>query len=386
MRSIKWGKGTGEGSSPTRVLTYSEDEGKSHGASMKTSSTGTVTPNAPLVAVALGDPAGIGPELVAKLLSDERVNAAGRPLLIGDEWLWEQGQQVAGISVPTRQISTVDQARSEATHGVPLFLAVDSVLRESVRRGQVGAAGGASVVKVLRVCLDAVAAGHVDAICFAPLNKLAMKKAGLAFEDELHFFADHLGVKSYVCEFNTLGTLWTSRISSHIPFRQIPELITKERIIEAAMLTKRSLVRAGFLTPRIAMAALNPHAGEGGTCGREEIDLMIPAIHELEARGLSVIGPLPADTIFLRARAGEFDAVITMYHDQGQIAIKLMGFDRGVTVHGGLPVAITTPAHGTAFDIVGQNKANPEASVQAFLIAAQMGVHDRMQPGRGQPE
>jgi 4-hydroxythreonine-4-phosphate dehydrogenase len=334
----------------------------------------------PLVAVTLGDPAGIGPEVVAKLIADKRVSAAGTPLLIGDPWLWEQGQQIAGITTMTHRISSIDRARSEAAHGVPMFFAVDSVQPGSILRGQAGVAGGASVLQVLRVCLDAAVAGDVDAICFAPLNKLAMRMAGLEFEDELHFFANYLGVNSYVCEFNTLGTFWTSRISSHVPFRRIPEMITKERIIEAALLTHRSLVRAGFVKPRIALAALNPHAGEGGTCGREEMDVMAPAIRELEAKGVPVLGPLSADIIFLRARAGEFDAVITMYHDQGQIAIKLMGFERGVTVQGGLPVPITTPAHGTAFDIVGQNKANAEAAVQAFLIAARMGTQDRGTP------
>jgi 4-hydroxythreonine-4-phosphate dehydrogenase len=133
------------------------------------------------------------------------------------------------------------------------------------------------------------------------------------------------------------------------------------------------LKKAGFAEPRVAVAALNPHGGDGGTCGREEIDIIEPAARELNAEGLPIQGPFPADTIFLKAQAGTLDAIVTMYHDQGQVAIKLMGFSRGVTVQGGLPVPITTPAHGTAFDIVGQNKANAEAMTQAFLLAAKMG-------------
>jgi len=224
----------------------------------------------------------------------------------------------------------------------------------------------------LTACLDAAKRGDIDAICFAPLNKLAMKKGGMDFEDELHFFADYLGVKDYFCEFNTLGTLWTSRISSHIPLAEIPKYVTKDRIQAAARLTYQTLKRAGFAQPRVAVAALNPHGGEGGTCGREEIDIIRPAVKELNEAGLPIQGPYPADTIFLKARDGALDSIVTMYHDQGQVAVKLLGFERGVTVQGGLPVPITTPAHGTAFDIAGQGKANAEAMTQAFLLAAKL--------------
>ena len=194
------------------------------------------------------------------------------------------------------------------------------------------------------------------------------------FEDELHFFADYFGVTEYFCEFNTLGTLWTSRISSHIPLADIPKYVTKDRIKAAARLTYKTLKNAGFAEPRVAVAALNPHGGDGGTCGREEIDIIEPAARELNAEGFPIQGPYPADTIFLKARDGVLDSIVTMYHDQGQVAVKLMGFERGVTVAGGLPAPITTPAHGTAFDIVGQGKANAEAMTQAYLLAAKMGA------------
>ena len=199
-----------------------------------------------------------------------------------------------------------------------------------------------------------------------------MKMAGMKFPDELHFFADHLKVSSYLCEFNTLGDLWTSRISSHVPFRDVVSYVTRERILNAVSLLYDALRSAGFEHPRVAVAALNPHGGEGGACGREEIDIIAPAVSEANAQGYPAAGPFPADTIFLKARNGQYDGVVTMYHDQGQIAVKLLGFERGVTIQGGLPIPITTPAHGTAFDIAGQNKANVEATVQAFLIACRM--------------
>jgi 4-hydroxythreonine-4-phosphate dehydrogenase len=255
-----------------------------------------------------------------------------------------------------------------------MLLEMDTVSESDVVTGQVTEAAGRGARMALTACLDAAVRGDIDAVCFAPLNKQAMKKGGMAFEDEQHFFADHLGVTGYFCEFNTLGTLWTSRISSHIPLADIPKYVTKDRIKAAARLTFQTLKKAGFDQPRVALAALNPHGGDGGTCGREEIDIIEPAARELNEEGLPILGPFPADTIFLKARDGALDSIVTMYHDQGQVAVKLLGFERGVTVAGGLPVPITTPAHGTAFDIVGQGKAKAEAMTQALLLAAKMGA------------
>lgn len=324
----------------------------------------------PIVAVTFGDASGIGPELVAKLLARPEIAAAARIVLAGDAWVWSEGQRSARQTPPTRRVSSWVQVRE--TDG-PAFLEIDTVSRADIIPAQVTAAAGRGALKALRFCLDAAAKGEIDAICFAPLNKQAMKKGGMAFEDELHYFADYFGVKDYFCEFNTLGTLWTSRISSHIPLADIPKFVTGDRIKAAARLTWRTLGDAGFAQPRVAVAALNPHGGDGGTCGREEIDIIAPAVQELNAEGLAIQGPYPADTIFLKARDGLLDAIVTMYHDQGQVAVKLLGFERGVTVQGGLPVPITTPAHGTAFDIAGQGRANDEAMAQAVLLAARMG-------------
>ena len=252
-------------------------------------------------------------------------------------------------------------------------MAVDSITQADVTVGQVGAAGGRSVLRVLDTCMDATLAGAVDAICFAPLNKQAMKIGGLQHEDELHHFAEHLGVTGYFCEFNTLGGLWTSRVSSHIPLKDAASYLSVERIQSATRLIHQSLQSAGVAQPRVAVAAFNPHGGDGGVCGREEIDVIAPAVAGLNAEGLRIDGPFPADTIFLKARDGQYDAIVTMYHDQGQIAIKLMGFSKGVTVQGGLPIPITTPAHGTAYDIAGQGRASDEATWQAFQIATRMG-------------
>jgi 4-hydroxythreonine-4-phosphate dehydrogenase len=324
----------------------------------------------PLIAVTFGDASGIGPELVAKLLTRPEVRDAANIVLVGDGWVWAEGQRIAGTDSKVKTIGDWREARD--SDGTPTFIDMQTVAKSDVTPAQVTAAAGKGARLALTACLEAVKRGEIDAVCFAPLNKLALKMGGMNGEDELHFFADSFGVKSYFCEFNTLGTLWTSRISSHIPLAEIPKYVTKERIQAAARLTYQTLQRAGFARPRIAVAALNPHGGEGGTCGREEIDIIQPAVKELNEEGLPIQGPYPADTIFLKARDGALDSIVTMYHDQGQVAVKLLGFERGVTVAGGLPVPITTPAHGTAFDIVGQGKAKAEAMTQAFLLAAKM--------------
>ncbi len=335
----------------------------------------------PVVALTLGDPAGIGPELIAKLLARPDATLHANIVLIGDPWLWEEGQRLAQVTVDVDPIASFADARARPSTQRPAFIAVDTIEQAQVVLGQARAPGGRSVLQVLDRCMDATLAGTVDAICFAPLNKHAMKLGGLRHEDELHHFADYLGVKHYFCEFNTLGELWTARISSHVPLKEAAAYLNAERIMQASELIYRSLLDNGVASPKVAIAAFNPHGGEGGVCGREEVDVIAPAVRELQARewptDTPFHGPFPADTIFLKAQSGEYQAIVTMYHDQGQIAIKLMGFSRGVTVQGGLPVPITTPAHGTAYDIAGLGRADVGATWQAFQVACRMGAAHR---------
>jgi 4-hydroxythreonine-4-phosphate dehydrogenase len=325
----------------------------------------------PTVALPLGDPAGIGPELIAKLASRKDLMSLANAVVIGDRWLWDEGLRIANVKLELTEIGTFADAASH-NGPFPVLLPVDTVNRRDVKAAAACAASGKSVIEVLGRCLAAATAGQVDAICFGPLNKLAMKMGGLPFSDELHYFAHELKVDGFFCELNVLWPVWTSRITSHIPLKDVAAAVDGESIKKAARLIHSALLRAGYEKPRIAVAGLNPHAGEGGTCGREEIDIIAPAVRQLRAEGVPADGPFSADTIFIKAFAKQYDAVVTMYHDQGQIALKLMGFDRGVTVQGGLPVVITTPAHGTAFDIAGTNKADPGATIQAYTIALKM--------------
>ena len=169
------------------------------------------------------------------------------------------------------------------------------------------------------------------------------------YDDEIRFVSDVIGFHGHAREFNVLGNLWNARVTSHIPLSEVAAAITTEGILAELALTDRCLREAGIVHPRIAVAALNPHAGDSGNFGQEEIEVIGPAVKIGSERGFNVSGPYPADTVYVRAMAGAFDAVLTMYHDQGQIAMKLVGFDRGVTLMGGLPFPVCTPAHGTAY-------------------------------------
>jgi 4-hydroxythreonine-4-phosphate dehydrogenase len=322
------------------------------------------------IAMVLGDPAGIGPELVAKLLADAETRKRADILLIADRDEIDHGCGVAGVRYPYQPIGSVSEFRA----------GVDEVQHYPFRgqasppfaRAEATANGGRYSLDTLDVALDATTSGITDAVVFGPLNKTSLHLAGMAHSDELHWFAERLGYTGPFCEFNVMDRLWTSRVTSHVALKDVPRLITRQGVVEAVELIDTALRRSGVEEPRIAVCGLNPHLGDHGNFGREEIDTIGPAVEQAQAKGLPALGPFPADTIFIKARDGEFDAVVTMYHDQGQIAIKLLGFQRGVTVQGGLPIPITTPAHGTAFDIAGKGKAHPGAMRQAFDMACRM--------------
>lgn len=326
------------------------------------------------VGLVMGDPAGIGPELMAALLALPELSADGAVVAIGDRRLLERGAAVTGAALDLAPLG-----RGEAippSPDRPLLLDTANCDPAEVPAATASALGGRSALENFALGLDLAREGRIGALCFVPFNKEALRLGGNPFDDELSFAAHHLGHRGAVAEFNVVDGIWNARVTSHMPLRAVADLITEERLLEHLGLAVRALRDAGLARPRIAVAALNPHAGDGGAFGREEIEVIAPAVAEGRRRGAAegflVDGPFPSDTVFLRARAGDYDAVLTMFHDQGQIAIKLMGFDRGITVLYGLPVAVTTPAHGTAYDIAGQGRANPEPSRLAFAMARRM--------------
>ena len=324
----------------------------------------------PKIGIIPGDPGGIGPELIAKLLSKEDTAEKADILLIGDGHLFIQGMQQADANYDMRACQPQDGDWTTG-EGYAHF-DQQTITEDEVSIADVTLANGQSALANLNCALELARDGIIDAITFGPFNKAALIEAGLGHEDELHYMAEFLGVETYISELNTLDGVWTSRVSSHIALKDVPDYITDHRISEAVHLIDKTLRRSGLSRPRLSVAALNPHAGDNGNFGREEIDVITPAVQALQSKQVNVDGPWPSDTVFLKAKAGDVDGIITMYHDQGQIALKLMGFDRGVTVQGGIPFPVTTPAHGTAFDIAGSGTADVKAMTAAFDIACNM--------------
>lgn len=316
-------------------------------------------PTAPRIALTFGDFSGVGPELAAKLLADPANLERAQVLALVSEAEFQAACASAGVSVPTADEPTTGAVHLVGSDGADIPVPAGTVSQEA----------GARVLQDLTKALAMFTAGQVDAIMFLPLNKTALHLAGMHEEDELRWFAKELGHGGFTSEINAVPGLTTSRVTSHISLAEVPQHISADRVRQAIVLLHQVIQGSGTSQPRLAVAALNPHAGENGQFGREEIDHIAPAIElAREVDGIDATGPFPSDTLFIKARNKEFDGVVTMYHDQGQIAIKLLGFDKGVTVQGGLPVPIATPAHGTAYDIVGRNIANLGPTQHAFDI------------------
>jgi 4-hydroxythreonine-4-phosphate dehydrogenase len=329
----------------------------------------------PLIALAMGDPAGISPELTAKAVGLDEVHSRARLIVVGDRRVFNEGMRTAGANTDVKTVAP--DAFVEPHDNEPIFVDLANLDPASISCGVAARQGGLFALENYRYALEFARDGRVDAVCFTPFNKKAMRLARPSYDDEIAYSAEVVGLGSPASEFNILDRLWNARVTSHIPLAEVPARLTKERILRALKMTDACMRSAGFLCPRIAVAGLNPHAGDSGNFGREEIDVIAPAVEAGKREGIFSEGPFSADTVFLRAKSGAFDAVLTMYHDQGQIAMKLMGFDRGVTLLGGFSFPICTPAHGTAYDIAGKGIASVGATRAALLLAAEMAARTR---------
>jgi 4-hydroxythreonine-4-phosphate dehydrogenase len=325
----------------------------------------------PHIALLLGDCTGIGPELCARVLHDGRLKDSARMVVVGDMRVLEQGFRDAGVALPLKKVASIAAVDWNGPD-IPV-LDLENIDPRTLPRGEVSAEAGRLTGETLAYAIDLAARGEVDAVTFAPLNKAALHAGGWKYPDEHKMFAHLLNHQGYFSEMNVLGNQWMARVTSHVSLREALDLITPQSIEDSIVLTDRMMRRAGVAAPRIAVAALNPHGGEGGLFGREEIDMIAPTVKKVAATGIDCRGPFPADTLYIRAlQKGEFDGVVSMYHDQGQIATKLHGFNRGVTVTGGFATVFTTPAHGTAFDIVGKGIASTGAMESALQLAARL--------------
>lgn len=329
-------------------------------------------PYRPRVAVTLGDPGGIGPEVVARALARPEVRSALRPLVIGS--LEALAVHTARLDLSVTFHPAAPRREDEEGNSIPVL---DPEPRLSgFRMGDVEAANGraahAWIVEGARLAL----AGEVEALCTAPISKEAMFAAGFRFPGHTELLAELCGG----CEVRMMlegGGLHAVLQTIHVPLATVPGLLSTGRIVETLRIMDRWGRRYMTPAPRIAVCGLNPHAGEGGHFGREDLDIIRPAVEAMRAEGMEVSGPHPADTVFHRAREGAFDMVLAMYHDQALIPVKTLDFHRGVNVTLGLPIIRTSPDHGTAFDLAGRGAASESSMVSALLRGADLARRSR---------
>jgi 4-hydroxy-L-threonine phosphate dehydrogenase PdxA len=340
----------------------------------------------PRVGLMLGDPTGIGPEVALKLLARPETHQQARILVVGDRRIFDQAAQALGLPLKAHLVDP-RQPFDWPQPGAPEVAMMDlgNMDPSQVTQGAADHKMGWLVGETLKVMTDLALEHAIDAVCFAPLNKAAINRGGWQYLDEHAMFADWNAHQGYYGEVNIIPQFCTFRVTSHVSLRKAVDLVVPERIQGAVQLAHTVMRGLGHQQPKIGVAALNPHGGESGLFGDEEITIIRPTLEKLTAAGLETEGPYPSDTVFLKAKAGSLDAVVIMYHDQGQIATKLLGFSEGVTLTGGLKTIYTTPAHGTAYDIVGQNKAHPGAMVKAFEVAVNLANQRRTGAPSPQP-
>jgi len=321
------------------------------------------------IGITLGDVAGVGPEVAVKALMNPSIEARCIPILIGE--LSVVTHHVDRL-VPHRQIRVLQDA-GEATPDPTAIYLVDlkNISFSQVRVGQIGRDCGRAALEYIRTAVDLCLRKKIDAIVTGPIHKEAARLAGLKEPGHTEFLASLCKVEE-VRMLLVVNHLRAMHITTHLSLRRALDAVKKERIVETIHHGVGALKQLGIKHPRIAVAGLNPHAGENGMFGDEEAQEVAPAVRQAQSAGLSVAGPISPDTVFHRMNHGEFDLVVALYHDQGHIPLKLIGFDSGVNVTIGLPIVRTSVDHGTAFDIAGQLKANPESMIKAIELACVM--------------
>jgi 4-hydroxythreonine-4-phosphate dehydrogenase len=319
----------------------------------------------PLIAVTMGDPAGIGPEIVVKTFTEPGFGERARAFVVGDPEMLERAARAVGSSLRTNAVSEPEEAAFEP--GTVDVLAVGE-LPADLPFGVLDARAGEAAFRYVEKATRLASAGRVGAIATAPLNKEAMHLAGHKYPGHTEILADLTGTKDYAMMLVT-EELKVIHVSTHVSLREAIERAKPERELAVMRLAHDSMRRLGVENPKVAVAGLNPHAGENGLFGSEDAEQIAPAIEEARSEGIDASGPWPPDTVLMRARRGEFDIVVVQYHDQGHIPVKLMGFDTGVNVTVGLPFFRTSVDHGTAFDIAGTGRADHASMLAAVDLA-----------------
>lgn len=320
------------------------------------------------VVITFGDAAGIGPEIVAKTFADTRFMEQYPAFVAGDLGILKQAASRWGPSLVVEPIS----APEEFTPAAGCMQVVSlSALPADLRHGEVSAQAGQAAFQAIRQSIEWANDGRVSAICTAPIHKEALAAAGVPYPGHTEMLADLSGTSDYGMMLAN-PHLRTLLVTVHCSLLDAVRKLSVERELQVIRLAHRSLRSMGIAQPRIAVAGLNPHAGEGGLFGSEDMELIAPAVAQAKQEGIDAVGPLPGDTVFMQARKGRFDIVVAQYHDQGLIPVKLLGVEDGVNVTVGLPFVRTSPDHGTAFDIAGQGIADPSSLKTALATAHQL--------------
>jgi 4-hydroxythreonine-4-phosphate dehydrogenase len=328
----------------------------------------------------MGDPAGVGPEIIARAVAEPEVTRTSRPVVIGAANVMREAVALVGVPLEIHTVTSIADCRWEAKHLEVLDLA--NVDMATLPRGEVSAAAGRAAYEYIARAVALATEGAIAAIVTAPVNKEALAAAGVPHAGHTEILASLSGTRDFAMLL--MGReLRVIHVTTHVSLRRVPDLVTRDRVLRTIRLAQRSLTELGRPRGRIAVAGLNPHAGEDGLFGDEEQREIIPAVEAARAEGLDVTGPLPADTLFSRARGGEFDIVVAMYHDQGHVPVKTLGFTydetakrwtglSGVNVTVGLPFLRVSVDHGTAFDRAWKGSANHESMMEAIEVAVRM--------------
>ena len=319
------------------------------------------------IAITMGEPGGVGPEVIVKAMYCAEIRDYCDPVIVGDAGIMREAAELTGLPMKVRVISNISDLSPEA--GVIEVLAVKS--DADFRRGAPSKGAGRSVVKYIKKAVTLALRNEVSAVVTAPISKESLKMAGYEWPGHTELFAGLTNTKEFAMMFVS-DELKIILSTIHIPLKDVPKKINERLIFRTIMLAKKGADMLGIGNPRIAVAGLNPHAGESGIMGNEELRVIVPAINRARDKAINVSGPFPPDVVFHKAYNGEFDIIVCMYHDQGLIPFKMLAFDTGVNVTVGLPIIRTSPDHGMAFDIAWKNRANPSSMLEAIKLATKL--------------
>ena len=326
----------------------------------------------PRIAITMGDPAGVGPEICLRLLAHAEIARECVPIVFGDAGVLRRVAEKIGVTFTAPIIAKGDWAKVSHSVIVPSVLDLQGIDAATLVPGQVSAACGDAAFRYIIASIEAGLTGEVSAVSTAPLNKEALHAAGHKFPGHTEIFAERMNAERS-CMMQSSEEVTCSFVTTHVGYAEVPKLLKPARILDVIELTAEALRRIRGREPKLLVCGLNPHAGEHGLFGeREEERFIIPALDEARKRGFDLTGPVPGDTAFTPARRKEFDAVVCMYHDQGHIPVKALAFDYAVNTTLGLPVQRTSVDHGTAFDIAWQGKANPSSLYSAVRLAVKL--------------